>query len=67
MNSQILGLRVAGTIFGLMCLPQVVRLATKTEVVVGGHPVPLWASAVAIVIAGGLSLWLWKISRPVTP
>jgi hypothetical protein len=67
MKTQILGLRVAGTIFGLMCLAQLVRLATRAEVVVGSHPIPLWASAIAVVIAGGLCLWLWKISRPVTP
>ena len=66
MNSQILGLRVAGTIFGLMCLAQLLRLATQVEVLVGGHQIPLWPSAVGLVIAGGLSVWLWKLSKPTT-
>jgi len=66
MKSQILGLRVAGSIFGLMCLAQLLRLATQVQVFIGGHQIPLWPSAVGVVIAGGLSLWLWKLSRPAT-
>jgi hypothetical protein len=62
MNAQTLGLRVAGTIFGLMCLAQLARLATKAEIVVAGHPLPLWPSAVAVLVAGGLSVWLWRLS-----
>jgi len=66
MKSQILGLRVAGTIFGLMCLIQLSRLLTRAEVLVAGHRVPLWPSALAVVIAGGMSLWMWKLSRAAT-
>jgi hypothetical protein len=62
-NSQTFGLRVAGTIFGLMCWAQVLRLATRAELIVAGHQVPLWVSAVAVIIAGGLSVWLWKLSH----
>ena len=62
MKSPILGLRVAGTIFGLMCLAQLLRLVTRSELVVAGNQLPLWVSALAVVIAGGLSLWLWKLS-----
>jgi hypothetical protein len=63
MNSRILGLRVAGTIFGLMCIAQLLRLISQAEVVVAGHQLPLWASTIAVVILGGLSLWLLKLSR----
>ena len=66
MNSQILGLRVACTISGVICLAQLLRLATRAEVLVAGHQMPLWTSALAVVIAGGLSLWLWKLSRTAT-
>ena len=52
MNSHILGLRVAGTIFGLMCLAQLLRLLTRAEVIVAGHPMPLWPSVVAFIILG---------------
>jgi hypothetical protein len=62
MNSQILGLRVAGTIFGVVCCAQLLRLVTQSEVSIEGYQIPLWPSAVACVIAGGLCFWLWKLS-----
>jgi len=63
MNSQILGLRVASTVFGLMSIAQLLRLVIQPEVLVAGHRMPLWPSALAAVILAGLSLWLWKLSR----
>lgn len=63
MNSQTVGLRVAAVIFGLVCLVQLLRLLTRVEVLVAGHTVPLWPNAVALVVAGGLSFWMWKLSR----
>ena len=63
MKSQIIGLRVAGTVFGMMALAQLVRLVIRPEVLVAGHPMPLWPSALAFVILGGLSLWMWKLAR----
>ena len=66
MNSQILGLRVASVIFGLMSIAQLVRLLIRPEVLVAGHLMPLWPSALAVVILGGLSLWMWKLSHTQT-
>jgi hypothetical protein len=60
MNSQVLGLRVASIIFGLMGLAQLSRLVIQPEVLVAGHQMPLWPSVLALVILGGLSIWLWK-------
>jgi hypothetical protein len=65
MNSQILRLRVASIIFGLMSLAQLLRLVIQPEVLVAGHRMPLWPSVLALVILGGLSIWLWKLSRTV--
>lgn len=62
MNSQLVGLRVAGAIFGLISLGHLLRLVTGAEVLLAGYQVPLWLSAFGLVIAGGLSLWLWKLS-----
>jgi hypothetical protein len=62
MNSQILGLRIASIIFGLMSLAQLLRLVIQPEVLVAGHQMPLWPSVLAFVILGGLSIWLWKLS-----
>lgn len=62
MKSQILGLQVAGAIFGLMALAQLARLVIRPEVVVAGHHLPLWPSMLAVVILGGLSAWMWKLA-----
>lgn len=62
MNSQIIGLRFAGTIFGIMCIGQLVRLLIRPEILVAGYQMPLWPSAVALVITGGMSFWMWKLS-----
>jgi hypothetical protein len=64
MNSKILGLRVASTIFALVCLAQLLRLVMQVEVIAGGYRIPLWPSAVVFVITGSLSVWLWRLSKP---
>ena len=67
MNSQILGLRVAGIVFGLIGLVQLLRLVIRPEVLVAGHQVPLWPSGIALVILASLSLWMWNLSRSAIP
>jgi hypothetical protein len=47
-------------------LAQLLRLVTRVEVLVAGHAVPLWPSAVALIVAGGLSIWRWRLSSLVT-
>ena len=63
MKSQIIGLRVASIVFGLMSLAQLARLIMRAELLVAGYLLPLWPSALAFVVLGGLSLWLWRLSR----
>lgn len=62
MSSQITGLRVAGAVFGLMTVAQLARLVIRPEILVAGHAMPLWPSALAVVILGGLSLWMWRLA-----
>jgi hypothetical protein len=64
MNSQVLGLQVAGAIFSLVALMQLLRLATGVEVLVDGHSIPLWPNAIAFVVAAVLSFWMFKLSKP---
>jgi len=66
MSSQTTGLRVAGIVFGLMAIAQLVRLVIRPEVLVAGYSMPLWPSVVAFVILAGLSLWMWKLARAPT-
>jgi hypothetical protein len=63
MNSQTTGLRVASILFGLMAIAQLGRLLIRPEVLVAGYVMPLWPSALAFIILGGLSLWMWKLAR----
>jgi hypothetical protein len=62
MRSRVVGLRVAGIMFGLIAVAQVVRLLLRADVLVNGHHLPLWPSALAAVILGGLCVWLLKLS-----
>lgn len=64
MNSPQCGLRVAGTIFGLVSLAQLLRLLFGVQVMVEGkYLLPLWPSGVACVVTGLLACWLWRLAR----
>jgi hypothetical protein len=63
MKAQVLGLRVAGTVFGFMSLAQLARFIMRADLLVAGYHLPLWPSALAFAVLGVLSLWLWKLSR----
>jgi hypothetical protein len=67
MKSQTLGLRVAGTIFALICLVHLLRVVTRADVLIAGHQMPLWINMVGILIAGALSLWMWSLSASHSP
>jgi hypothetical protein len=63
MNSRTTGLLVAGAIFALVSLLQLLRLLTGLDVQVAGHAIPLWPNAIAFVIAAALSFWLIRLAR----
>ena len=62
MNSRTLGLRVAGTIFGVVALVHLWRLVARFEVLFAGWPLPLWVNAVGVGLTGALCVWLWRLS-----
>ena len=66
MNSQVLGLRVASAVFGLMSIAELVRLVIRPEVIVAGYRMPLWPSALAFLLLAGLSIWMCKLVRAQT-
>jgi hypothetical protein len=63
MKPQILGLRVAGTLFGFMSLAQLARLVLQADISIAGYVLPLWPSLPAFILMGCLSFWMWKLSR----
>ena len=54
---------IAALIFALMALVHVYRLFTHFQVTAGSHSIPEWVSIVAIVIAGGLAIGLFREAR----
>ena len=62
MNSQTTGLRVASLVFALFALGHILRLIKHAQVVVGTHHIPMVASVVALIIAAGLSIWMWRLA-----
>ncbi len=54
---------VAGLIFLQIAVMHVLRLASKWEVVLNGWSVPMWASAVALVITAYLAFEGLRLSR----
>jgi O-antigen/teichoic acid export membrane protein len=63
MNSQIMGLRVAGVVFGLMSLAQLWRLIVQPAVLVAGHVMPLWPSVLAFLLLASLCFWLLNMTH----
>jgi hypothetical protein len=52
------------TIFlALIAILQLVRFALGWEILVNGVAIPVWASAIAFVVAGGLAAMVWRESR----
>lgn len=47
----------------LVALAQLLRLVLQVEVVAGGVRIPLWASAVACMVTGGLAILFWRESQ----
>lgn len=51
---------VSGVFFGLLATAQLVRLLFRWPVQVASVSVPLWVSALAVVIAGALAVWAFR-------
>lgn len=63
MKAQILGLRVAGTIFLLVSILHLLRLITRASVVIGDLQIPVFTSVGGVLITGALGVWLWRLSQ----
>ena len=55
---------IAVAVFSLVALLQLLRVVMGWEVVVGGVEIPVWASVIAFVVAGGLAVQVWREHRP---
>ena len=54
---------IAVILLAIVALVHVYRFARGLDVIVNGHAIPLWVSAVAAIVAGAVSLMVWRESR----
>ena len=55
-------LHITGAIFGIVAIVHILRLAFGWPAQIAGWSVPMWVSWVAIVLAGGLCLWAFRLA-----
>ena len=53
---------VSGLFLALLTCVQLLRLILRWPITVAGASIPLWASAIAAVIAGSLAIWAVRVS-----
>jgi hypothetical protein len=56
-------LQISGALFGLIALAHLLRLFRHWPIDLAGHMVPMWASGLGLVLAGGLSIWALRLMR----
>ena len=54
---------LASIIFAIIAVAHLLRLLFGLAVIVGTMDVPMWPSALVVLVFGGLSLMLWKETR----
>jgi hypothetical protein len=54
---------IAIAVFTLVAVVHLLRLVFGWEVVVTGYVVPVWWSALGLIVAGGLALMVWREAR----
>lgn len=62
MSSQATGLRVASAFFAIFAVAHIVRLIKQAHVMFGTTEIPMWVSVIALIVAGFLSIWFWRLS-----
>jgi hypothetical protein len=58
---------LAIAVFTIVAFLHVLRILMGWEVTIQGAEVPMWASYLGLLIAGGLAFLLWRESRPGKP
>lgn len=58
---------IAIAVFTIVAVLHGLRILMGWEVTIQGAVVPMWASYLGLLIAGGLAFLLWRESRPGKP
>ncbi len=51
---------VSGTLFGVIALIQALRIFNDWPMQIAGYSMPMWGSIIAVIIAGGMSVWAFR-------
>jgi hypothetical protein len=54
---------VSGAIFGLIALGQLLRAVNQVPVQAGSVEIPVWASWIAVVVAGSMCTWAFSARK----
>jgi hypothetical protein len=54
---------IAALVLALVAVLQLLRFILGWQVVVNGMSIPLWASAIAFLVAAGLAAMVWREAR----
>jgi len=55
-------MRLAGTVFGIVCLFHLLRVIMDVDVVIGGWLLPIWVNWVGFFGTAALCVGLWYFS-----
>ena len=56
-------LQISGALFGIMAVAHLLRLFRHWPIDFAGQIIPLWASWVGLLLAGGLCIWALRLLR----
>ena len=59
--------KVSGVFFGLLASVQLARILLRWPVQVASVNVPLWVSAIAVIITGALAVWAFRTASVTRP
>ena len=62
MKSETVGLRIAGSIFGVVAIAHLLRIITGIPVLIGEFLLPLWLNWMGLIATAILCIWLWILS-----
>lgn len=62
MNARTFGLRLAGTIFGLVAILHLLRVVTNIPVIIGDWLMPVWVNLLELIVTAAFSFWLFLVS-----
>ncbi len=54
---------VSGFLFAVIALAHVFRLVAQVPWQVASSQIPYWVSALAVLVAGGLAIWAFRLAR----